>query len=108
MKITVYFSDFCDAFLSANRNNNFTYAGKRALFEYLEEYEESTGEEIELDAIALCCEYSEMTTDEVIDCYSLDDDGLDDEEKDEAVKEYLENNTSVVMSENGRFLFAEF
>jgi hypothetical protein len=29
------------------------------LFDYLEEYEESTGEDIEFDMVALCCDYTE-------------------------------------------------
>ena len=42
-----------------NRPNNFSYTGLASLFEYLEEYEESTGEQIEFDPISLCCEYTE-------------------------------------------------
>ena len=42
-----------------HRPNNFSRTGQVALFEYLEEYEDSTGEQIELDPIALCCEYTE-------------------------------------------------
>ena len=42
-----------------DRNNQFTYEGKRALFDYLENYEEETDQEIELDVIALCCDYTE-------------------------------------------------
>ena len=42
-----------------NRPNNFSYTGLAALFDYLEEYEDSTGEQIEFDPIALCCEYTE-------------------------------------------------
>lgn len=57
----VSFSDFCDAF-SDTYKNNFSYNGKRALYDYLNEYEESTGEDLELDTIALCCEYSEYGT----------------------------------------------
>lgn len=57
----VTFSQFCDSF-SDTYKNNFTYAGKRALFDYLEEYEQDTGESIELDTVALCCEYSEYDT----------------------------------------------
>jgi hypothetical protein len=41
------------------RPDNFSYPGLLALWEYFEEYEDSTGEEIELDVIAICCEYSE-------------------------------------------------
>lgn len=59
MKQTINFTDFTDAFKNYNRQEQFSYNGKKALFEYLEEYEESTGEEIELDVIALCCEYVE-------------------------------------------------
>lgn len=59
MKQTVYFNQFCDGFKNMNRDNNFSYEGKRALFDYLEDYEESGGDEIEFDVIALCCEYTE-------------------------------------------------
>lgn len=57
MKQTVNFTDFMDAFQI--RKENFTYKGKRALFDSLEAYEEDSGQEIELDVIALCCEYTE-------------------------------------------------
>lgn len=61
MKQPIGFCQFTDAFRDMNRDNNFSYAGLKALFSYLEEYEEATGEEIELDVIALCCEYTEYT-----------------------------------------------
>ena len=50
--------DFERAFKNFERDN-FSYDGLKALFEYLEEYEDSTGEEVELDVIALCCDYME-------------------------------------------------
>ena len=59
MKENVNFYRFEDAFRKMDRNNNFTYEGKQALFDYLEELEEGTGEEIELDIIAICCDYTE-------------------------------------------------
>lgn len=55
----INFSHFCDAF-SDTYKNNFSYQGKLALFDYLENYEEETGTPIELDIVALCCEYSEF------------------------------------------------
>ena len=42
-----------------HRPNNFSYEGRQALYEMLTSYEEDTGEEIEFDPIAFCCEYSE-------------------------------------------------
>lgn len=54
MRATVSKYDFERAFIDAGRENNFSYAGRNALFDYLEEYEE-----IELDVVALCCEFTE-------------------------------------------------
>jgi hypothetical protein len=45
---------FRDEFERMGCKNQFSYKGLNALFEYLEEYEESTGEEIDFDVIALC------------------------------------------------------
>lgn len=71
MKTTVNESDFRTAFYNI-RKENFTYEGLGILFESLEQYEEETGEEIELDVIALCCEYSEDDLEEVLKNYELD------------------------------------
>ena len=59
MKSTVNSSQFHDAFWNMGREKQFSYDGLEALFEYLESYEDSTGEDVELDVIALCCEYAE-------------------------------------------------
>ena len=61
MKENVNFGRFVDAFRIRGllRKENFSYKGLQALFDYLEQYEEDTGEEMELDVIGLCCEYAE-------------------------------------------------
>jgi len=64
MKYTMTKNDFVDAFKgvrgwSDTYKNNFSYEGLRALFEYFEEYEEDTGENIEFDRVIIACEYSE-------------------------------------------------
>ena len=58
MKQSVNMYDFERAFKRFERDN-FSYDGLKALFEYLEEFEDGTGEEVELDVIALCCDYME-------------------------------------------------
>ena len=79
MKTNVNFCNFCDFFRSADRDNNFTYEGKKALFEYLENLEKETGEEIELYVIALCCEYTEYSDiQEFNNDYSTNYDSYDD------------------------------
>lgn len=58
MKNTVNFCDFVDRF-NAVRPDNFTYQGLRALYDWFEEYEEGCDEEVELDVIAICCDFTE-------------------------------------------------
>jgi hypothetical protein len=64
MIITVNFRMFQDAFIIMGRSNQFSYAAQRALFDYLEEIEADSGQEMELDVIALCCEFMEIDEDE--------------------------------------------
>jgi hypothetical protein len=59
MKQTINFYDFEQAFKQHGRIDSFSYQGLKALFSYLEELEEDTGEEFELDVIALCCDFTE-------------------------------------------------
>ena len=58
MKQTITFTDFVQAFHNHNRFDNFGYDGLTALFDYLEALEADTGEELELDVIALCCDFT--------------------------------------------------
>ena len=51
-------TNFIDAF-KALRPENFSYQGLQALFAYLENYETETDTPVELDVIAICCDYSE-------------------------------------------------
>jgi trehalose/maltose hydrolase-like predicted phosphorylase len=107
MKTTVNFCDFLDAFQI--RKENFSYEGKRALFDYLEEMEQSTGEEMELDVIALCCEYSEDTYQSIAENYRIDlSDCNDDSDIEDAVREYLGNKTVIVGEVSGGFVYAIF
>ena len=51
--------DFIDAFKKMGREENFSYDGLIALYDYLEMFEDDTGQSIELDVIALCCGFTE-------------------------------------------------
>mgnify|MGYP003134887306 CR=1 FL=1 len=55
-------SEFIDTFRNSHSyKNNFSYDGLMALFEYLEQYEDSTDEQIQFDMIGLCCDYTEYS-----------------------------------------------
>ena len=59
MKTTVSQYDFTESFRNMGRSDSFSYDGLIALYDYLVDFEESIGSEIELDVIDLCCTYSE-------------------------------------------------
>jgi len=61
MKITLNTYQIADE-LKRDTNARWSYNGSLALAEYLEEYEASTGEEMELDTCAIRCDFSEYTT----------------------------------------------
>ena len=87
---------------SGSYKNNFTRAGRIALFDYLEEYEDSTGEQMEFDPIALCCEFSEYKDEfEIAQNYRIEPEGEDEEEKAEYIRNYLEDRTEVIQFEGG-------
>lgn len=114
MRVTVDERMFCDMFIDYDRESNFSSEGLGLLFDYLEQLEEDTGHEMELDVIALCCDYSELTLQEFAREYRLettceepvdvDDVGntisithsLSDEELKEAIEEYISENTTLV------------
>jgi len=104
MKEEISFNVFCDRFRDMDRTNNFSYAGKRALFDYLESYEEESDTKIELDIIALCCEYCEyQNLEEYLNNYSTDIDKEDFDDKEDfekAVLEEIENKTTLIKIEN--------
>jgi hypothetical protein len=60
MKKTINLNDFIQEFEDCNRSNQFSREGLRALFEHLEDLEQDCDMEIELDVIALCCEFQEF------------------------------------------------
>ena len=121
MKQTVTFSTFLNAFEHV-RPNNFSYEGLGSLFGYLMQYEADTGEELELDVIALCCDYSEKTWQEIANDYDIDlsecDDGICtasaygleqvESAKIEAVREYLIENTQIINETANGFIYQEF
>jgi hypothetical protein len=92
MKTTVSKYDFERAFVTAGRKDQFSYEGLAVLFDYLEELEASTGQELELDVIALCCDYYESSTEEIIENYRIDVSEADPEDErtyNDIVREYL-------------------
>lgn len=104
MKTTIYnSSQFRDAFHRAGRGDQFSYEALELLFDYLEELDS----DYELDVVAICCDYAELTPLEILEGHGVE---LNDEEKEDAIPvamEYLENLTTVVgITSTGAIVYA--
>lgn len=108
MKTTVSRYEFERAFVDADRKENFSYEGLSVLFDYLEDYEEQTGEKLELDVIALCCDYCEECYEGIARNYSIDIEDMDEDEILEAVRDYLQAYTTLVGETSTGFVYAAF
>jgi hypothetical protein len=98
MKQAVNFSSFVDAFRAYDRYDQFGYQALRVIFDFLEQYEQDCDTEVELDVIAICCEYDSNHYKDISDNYSIDlsdADGDEDAEK-QIVLDYLNENTMVL------------
>ena len=91
--------DFIDAFRKMGRTDNFSNSGLIALYEYLEMLGDDLGQPIELDVIALCCEYAEYDNLEEFQAdYSEDYQTIGD----------IESDTTVIMIDDDSFIIQQF
>ena len=98
MKQTINEYQFTEAFKRI-RPNNFSYEGLKALFEYLEEFENDTGEEMELDVIAICCDYMEYD--------SLNEYNRDYDKEYEEIDE-IADDTTLIKIDDERFIIQQY
>ena len=91
--------DFSKAFHNMGRGEQFSSSGLDALFKYFEMLEDSVSEPIELDVIAICCEYAEYDSlEEFQEDYSSEYESIDD----------IERETEVIRIDDDSFIIAQF
>jgi len=99
---TVTESQFMDAFRSSEfRKDSFSYEGLKALYDYLWEYSRDINMDIELDIVAIDCDYTEFACiDEFWESY-------DSEEYPtiEAIEDYT---TVIKVPRSSHFIIANF
>ena len=81
------------------RPDNFSYSGLKALYNYLEDYEYDTGESVELDVIAICCDYTEY---ESLEAFQ------EDYGEDYQSIENIEHATQLIMIDDTSFIIQQF
>ena len=99
MKQTITEYQFVDSFRHAGRESQFSVNARRALFAHFEQFEEDTDTEIELDPIAVCCEWAEYPC----ALKAANDYGFKGNENDteEAALDWLHEQTQVVQFDGG-------
>lgn len=113
---TINASDLYHMACRMGRGDNFGYAGWNAIGDYLEQLSDDLGEDLEVDIVGICCEYSQAdgiddVWEQVVKFGDIDDDEweeMDDEEKLEAVQDYLQENTTVVVCEENLIIWQVF
>jgi hypothetical protein len=110
MKITLNTYQIADE-LKRDTCARWSYNGSLALAEYLEEYEDSTGDEMELDTCAIRCDFSEHSNlQEWAHQYfsnALEEMGFDetaendDDEIDSKIREYIQDHGQLIEFEGG-------
>ena len=105
-------SSFIDAFKQSSRKDQFSYKALEAIFDYLEEYSDSTGEPVEFDIVGICCDWAEAHWSDIAREYSIDlndfADDTDDDERIQAVYEFISDNTTVIDLGEGLFVYQQF
>lgn len=101
-----------DEFRKYGRDKDYSLDALLALFDYLDGLSEDIGQDIELDVIALCCEWQEFDSlEELADAYNhqFTEEQLQDVEahKDDIIQ-YFHDNTQTISLNNGGYLISEF
>ena len=112
MKQTINQYDFINAFQSWDTyKNHFSYDGLVLLYEYFEDCYADTDIEMELDVVGICCDFSEMSLEEVISYYTVTplDQDMSEGEQVECIADYLSEQTSFIgYTDDKTFVFAQW
>jgi len=108
MKYTMTRHNFIDM-MKAQRPDNFTHEALNLLWDHLEEWENDTFEEIEFDCISICCDFSEDTAEAIAHNYTIDTEGMtDDQALDEVIETLKENGAFVGQTDSGSIIYQNY
>jgi hypothetical protein len=90
--------EFISEFRTYGRKDQFSPKGLEVIFNYLSDcYSDSS---FEMDVIAICCEFQELTEEEIRQNYDI--------EEWQEIEDYLNDETSVVGKTEDSFVFVQF
>jgi hypothetical protein len=99
---SVNLNGFVNAF-NKIRPDHFTPEALDLIYEFITTYEDDTNMEIELDVIAICCDFCEMTQTEVVEAYLIP------EPFENSIIRFLEDRTLLLgVTSSNTFVFQSF
>ena len=90
--------------LLQDENAAWTRSGAFALAEHLEQYEQDIGEELELDVVAIRCDFTEYASlEEWAESYGMQEDSLDDgrEDREDNIRDFIQENGRLIEFDGG-------
>lgn len=112
MKITLNTSQVIDRLLDHEvlgpRTEDGIITATRSLVSWLEDLEDDMGEEMELDPIGLRCQFCIYTLNDAAEMWGIDTSGMDEEDSDKFILEYLRDRTTVIEVDEITMVLEEF
>ena len=115
---TVNPSDLYHLACKMARGDNFGYKGWRKIGDYLESLSNDTGEDIEIDIVSICCDYSMAESAESFykehqhlhgtDLPAMEEWEELEDDKLAAVSDYLRKNTALIICEDDLIIWQAF
>jgi len=97
-------SPFRDEFHQCGRGDQFSYEALNLLYEFFED----TDPDMELDVIAICCDFAEGSWQSIAADYSIEiDENENEDEQAEQVRQYLEDEGVLVGEVSGGFVYRQ-
>ena len=98
MKQNVSSSQFVNE-IAGDDYNDISYEGANALFEYLKDYEDSIGEEIEFDSVSIRCDWAEYENLEAV---------LSEYDNINTLEELQDNTAVILIEDSDRLIIWQF
>lgn len=114
IKIELYVGEFLNMFDQYGRTDQFSVCAKEALYEHLEELSDDLGDDVTIDIVGLCCDWTEYSAGDLLRDYGkqyLPDDRESydsDEAATEALFTALQEETTILKLRNGAYLVQVF
>jgi len=108
MKKTISLHDFVSAFTEMGRYDQFSLEGLKVIYKYITDYESESGQEIELDVIAICRDFAESEPMDIARDYSIGEAAVCAENVLTIVREYLKDKGVLLGETDSTFVYRQF